>query len=153
QIILTSVQWDHFNIYTTEAAYQQVFANLVASLPTKGLLLVNASQSELETIAQQAPCKVVWYRGDKPATQAAPISYYASDVQYQSNGITSFQMHTPHHTFPIEMKLFGSHNVENAVAVIGMACEWGIDSEQIQQACREFKGLKRRLELRFTHNN
>lgn len=45
-----------------------------------------------------------------------------------------------------EINLLGKHNLENALGVIALCKELGIENEVIRQALSEFKGLEHRLE-------
>jgi UDP-N-acetylmuramate--alanine ligase len=47
----------------------------------------------------------------------------------------------------VTLNLPGSHNILNALAVIGVATELGVCDEHIQRALSEFKGIGRRFQL------
>jgi UDP-N-acetylmuramate--alanine ligase len=46
--------------------------------------------------------------------------------------------------------LGGTHNISNALAVVGLALELGIDLEFIKKALLNYQGAGRRLEVKFT---
>lgn len=47
------------------------------------------------------------------------------------------------------LNLGGAHNVSNALAVIGLARELGIDTEVIRRVLTDYRGTRRRLEIKF----
>lgn len=51
------------------------------------------------------------------------------------------------------LSLGGAHNVSNALSVIGLGCELGIDIASIQRTLSNYKGSKRRLEVKFLDDN
>jgi UDP-N-acetylmuramoyl-L-alanyl-D-glutamate--2,6-diaminopimelate ligase len=53
---------------------------------------------------------------------------------------------------PVKMKLFGEHNIYNALAAITVGLYAGISPEQIQQFFRKFKGVWRRLEVIYQND-
>jgi len=52
-----------------------------------------------------------------------------------------------------ELSLGGKHNISNALSVIGLGLEIGIDLKFIKQALKNYKGAGRRLEIKFSDAN
>jgi len=50
------------------------------------------------------------------------------------------------------LALAGEHNISNALAVVGVGLELGIDLEAIKAALAEYRGAGRRLEVKFKNN-
>lgn len=46
-----------------------------------------------------------------------------------------------------ELNIIGQHNLENAMAAIGMAHKYGIPMENILESCRQFKAVAHRIEF------
>ncbi len=51
-----------------------------------------------------------------------------------------------------EMNIIGGHNVENAMAAVGLAVCGGVELELIRQTLREFKAVEHRIEYVITKN-
>lgn len=60
---------------------------------------------------------------------------YCFDAYYHETFIGNFQLHIP-----------GKHNMYNAMAVIAVACDLGVNSADIANALQDFKGAARRFE-------
>lgn len=50
----------------------------------------------------------------------------------------------------VELKMFGKHNVQNALAAIAAALRVGVKEEHIKKALKNFEGIQRRLTKRGT---
>lgn len=50
------------------------------------------------------------------------------------------------------LALGGEHNISNALSVIALGLELGIDLESIKKTLKQYKGAKRRLETRFNQD-
>ena len=76
-------------------------------------------------------------KADLIATDIIPIN---DAINFKVNGI------------PAHLQILGHHNVENALAALGVACLAGVSLDQAVQALASFLGTKRRLEKIGTAN-
>lgn len=60
-VLLTSIEFDHADIYRDLTHLKESFRNLVRLIPAKGLLVACADYADVVEIARQAPCPVVFY--------------------------------------------------------------------------------------------
>ena len=142
-LLLTSVSWDHADLYPTEQAYFDEFKKLIAKIPTNGLIVSCADDAGIKKVIGAATCKVVTYGKD-----GADYSYH--NVFPTKKGIFfKIDKKTTGETFSIESPMLGRFNVENIAGCFAMASEIGIASAKIIEAIASFKGIKRRLEKRF----
>lgn len=138
-LLLTSVSWDHADIYPTEELYFDAFRKLVKEMPTTGMIVACVDNVGVK--------KVV---GDKKF-----ISYGkgASDYQYHNESHTrnglSFLIKIKTGDYSIASPMLGRFNIENITAAFAVAHSIGIKPEKIIAAIKEFKGIKRRLEKRY----
>ncbi|MEK7609670.1 MAG: Mur ligase family protein [Patescibacteria group bacterium] len=149
-LILTSVSWDHADLYPTEKAYFDEFRNLVNKIPENGKIVACIDNDGVKKII-----------GDKLESGERIITYgktAGTNYQYDSviptkNGldfiIESARGRPAHASFKIHSPMLGRFNAENITAVFAMASEVGIKPEKIIKAIAEFKGIKRRFEKRF----
>lgn len=97
---------------------------------------------------------------DDPATRAmgqqvSATSVYFSRVEDLQEGVvlkdSTLCLRNQEQEIPVltveEMKLLGSHNVENYLAAIGICYYMGIPVETIRQGCMEFNGVEHRIEF------
>jgi UDP-N-acetylmuramate: L-alanyl-gamma-D-glutamyl-meso-diaminopimelate ligase len=148
--IVTSVELDHVDIFSSMEEVKNAFRKLVALLPDDGLLVVCADQPEAVAIAQSARCKVETYAVVDDA-EAAPggATWWASGLEYLKSGRVAFDVHrNGDHVDRFETLLTGRHNVANCVAAIAVSHARGVPIEVIARGVARFAGVRRRQELR-----
>jgi UDP-N-acetylmuramate--alanine ligase len=57
-LIVTSIEYDHPDFFKTKKQYQNAFLNIISSLPSHGLLII---EKGLASVIQKAPCSIVLY--------------------------------------------------------------------------------------------
>ena len=142
-LLLTAVNWDHADIYKTEADYLNAFRELIKMIPLGGLIVAcadNANATEILRPAQN-DIKVITYGHTSLA------DYRYSDISQTKAGL-KFKITHQEKTYPIQTPVIGEYMAENICGVFALAIEIGIAPESIIKSLSEFKGLKRRLEKR-----
>jgi UDP-N-acetylmuramate: L-alanyl-gamma-D-glutamyl-meso-diaminopimelate ligase len=142
EIIITSIEFDHADIYPDLAAIELQFRRLVNLVPRSGRIVAWGESSTVRAIASKAFCPVESY-GLSPE-----CDWTAEDLEF-STSATRFRV--AHHGAEVgsfEMRLAGRHNVLNALSVIAMAMGRGVPVRAIREALATFRGIRRRLELR-----
>lgn len=146
-LIINSIKWDHPDLFKTEADYIDNFKKLVEQLPETGLLVANANDKNVVTVAQQAKCKVIYYSVDEKQAQTE-----AEWVLIRESEPLPTLVRKPlikdAEIIPYERKVIGKFNDENILAASALAYELGVSKERIQDAVAEYTGIKRRLEIR-----
>ena len=144
--ILTSVEFDHADIYKDLDAVETAFKRLVNLVPRRGRIIAFDAGESLERCLARAFCPVERYG----ATVAA--KWRITDLRLQPTQTTWSVLHDgkPWHDF--EFSLGGEYNVWNATVAAALASSYGISKEQIAAALKSFKSVKRRLEVRATVN-
>ncbi|MBV6522055.1 MAG: UDP-N-acetylmuramate--L-alanyl-gamma-D-glutamyl-meso-2,6-diaminoheptandioate ligase [Gemmatimonadaceae bacterium] len=141
--LLTSIEFDHADIYRDLPHYETAFARLVASLPDGGWLGVSASYPRAVEIARaHARARVVTYAYGRDA------DFRADDARFGTEGarfrITEREGERAHLLLPMS----GFHNLENATGVYAAARSLGLSPEAIVAGFATFHGVKRRQEPR-----
>lgn len=83
----------------------------------------------------------------------AGADYTADNVQYQAHGTMARIWERGEVIGTLTLKLLGSHNLSNALAVVAVGRHLGIDFATINQALSTFQGARRRFECRGIHHN
>jgi UDP-N-acetylmuramate: L-alanyl-gamma-D-glutamyl-meso-diaminopimelate ligase len=136
--LLTSIEFDHADIYRDLAHYESSFERFCAILPDDGWLGVSAAYPRAVEIARaHARARVATYAVD------AAADHRAGDLRFGAEG-ARFTVHGGELLLPMS----GRHNVENAVGVHAAARSLGIDHHVIADAFASFRGVKRRQEPR-----
>jgi len=140
--IIGNVEFDHADIYPDLAAVQTAFVRLLSVIPRRGLVVAGAESPALHEILPRALCRVETFGIDVSA------DWRALDVRATPGG-SRFRLERQGRDLgEFELATFGQHNVRNAVAALAVAAAEGVEPESAREALRDFRGVKRRLELR-----
>jgi UDP-N-acetylmuramate: L-alanyl-gamma-D-glutamyl-meso-diaminopimelate ligase len=141
-VILTSVEFDHADIYKDLDDVKSAFIRLLKLTPTDGLLVWNGDDENIKSIISQTTCKntpsygvgstVDWRLGDI----RWGTDYSEFDIVYKGKKYDS-----------IRSTLFGEYNLLNSLAVYITATSLGQKPEIVKKAFETFKGVKRRQEI------
>jgi UDP-N-acetylmuramate: L-alanyl-gamma-D-glutamyl-meso-diaminopimelate ligase len=142
--ILNNLEFDHADIYENLGAIQKQFHHLVRIIPASGCILWNAGDTNLEaTLAMGA-----WTPREGFARAARAGVTWSLD-QPEGGDFSKFVvLEAGRPVGTVRWDQLGGHNAENALAAIGAARHVGITVSQSIAALAEFKGVKRRMELR-----
>ncbi|MGO9519743.1 MAG: UDP-N-acetylmuramate:L-alanyl-gamma-D-glutamyl-meso-diaminopimelate ligase [Candidatus Korobacteraceae bacterium] len=144
--ILTSVEFDHADIYKDLDEVKTAFKRLVNLVPRRGLLLAWDGHPNVDECVRRALCRVERYGlGQGSTWRIANIEYTPSLTRWQV-----LQSEVPWGQF--EFALAGEYNVLNATAAAAMAADYGISQDTIAEALRSFRSVKRRLEVKAEIN-
>jgi len=141
-VLFTSCEFDHGDIYGSLDEIQSAFRALVERLPADGRLIAATEYPGVASVA---------------AHSSAPVESYGTgtDSHWRSSDVR-VEPHATHfgvwcgedHLGELELPLFGRHNVENAVGATAVCHGLGLSFAEIRAALREFKGIRRRQEVR-----
>ncbi|MDP3937272.1 MAG: UDP-N-acetylmuramate--L-alanine ligase [Deltaproteobacteria bacterium] len=140
--ILTSVEFDHADIYRDLDHVREAFRRFVATIPEAGLLAVCADDPEARAIAQGASCRVLPYglsEGSALRGKVREIGPVLTRFEAEREG-------TPLGEFAIPLP--GAHNVRNALGVLAACLELGLGVNEIRAGLARFGGVARRQEVR-----
>jgi UDP-N-acetylmuramate: L-alanyl-gamma-D-glutamyl-meso-diaminopimelate ligase len=153
-VILTSVEFDHADIYKDLDAVETAFKRLVNLVPRRGKIIAfdprerageNQSAS-LDRCLKKAFCPVERYgTSDRASWRIANLKL---DAEKTSWSIVRDGKPWADFVFP----LGGEYNVWNATAAAALAANYGISKEVIAQALATFRSVKRRLEVKAQIN-
>lgn len=142
--ILTSIEYDHVDIYPNEAAYLDAFRGFVERIPTEGWLFAWAGDPRVREVAKRARCKVRFYALEGDECGEAQPMWLAIPAPGGSIDVFGGGSLCGRATLP----LFGKHNARNALAALAMASEAaGAPLDRLLAALPGFQGTKRRQEL------
>lgn len=140
--ILTSIEFDHADIYADLEAIKASFRKLVAIIPEDGFLVACWDDPVVREVCQGARCTVVGYGGGEEC------AWRLTDLRVSSVS-TSFQISSNGVPFGVyENVLPGRHNALNALAVIAVLDILGFARLDVARGLRKFQGVRRRQEVR-----
>jgi UDP-N-acetylmuramate: L-alanyl-gamma-D-glutamyl-meso-diaminopimelate ligase len=153
-VILTSVEFDHADIYRSLDEVKTAFKRLVNLVPRRGRVIAWDEQDgsgldqqvfnggNVGECVSRAFCMVERYGF------AEGSAWWIRDVRYEPQR-TAWRV--DRHGQPwaeFEFSLAGEYNVLNATAAAALAAGYGIDSATIGDALSSFRSVKRRLEVK-----
>jgi UDP-N-acetylmuramate: L-alanyl-gamma-D-glutamyl-meso-diaminopimelate ligase len=141
-VILTSVEFDHADIYKDLDAVETSFKRLVNLLPRRGRLIAFDSGASIERSIAKAFCPVERY-GSRTEQ-----GWRIQNLAFHPDRTVWTVLHNGAHWADLEFSLAGEYNVWNATAAAALAFAYGIAVPEIQDAIRTFRSVKRRLEVK-----
>lgn len=141
--LLTSVEFDHADIYTDLAHYESAYARFCESMPADGWLGVSATYPRAVALARaHSRAQVATYGIEREA------HYAARDIAFSEDGARFTIVGPAGESTDVLLPMAGMHNVENAVGVFAAARSLGLTREQVAGGLAGFRGVKRRQEVR-----
>ena len=141
-LILTSVEFDHADIYADLEAVKLAFKRLVNLVPRRGVIVAYDGSANVTECVSQAllPRRALRlqrrrrlaHRKPAPRRRQEPCGKCIATARCGRVG----------------MQVAGEHNVLNATAAAALAANHGVPVAAIQAALASFLSVKRRLEVR-----
>ena len=152
-IILTSVEFDHADIYKDLDAVETAFKRLVNLIPRRGRIVAfdgmagDATESpSLERCLAKAFCPVERYGAGPRA------NWQVANLRLDPGRTSWAVLHNGESWGDFQFSLAGEYNVWNATAAAALAASYGISKGAIAEALKTFKSVKRRLEVKAQVN-
>ncbi len=141
-LILTSVEFDHADIYRDLEHVKDAFRACVAKLPGDGIIVAAVDHPNVRDVIADAPCRVVGYG------LAGAAEWCAGLIASESMGTRFDVVRDGFVVGRAFVPLFGRINVENALGAIAAVETLGVPVAEALEALPTFRGIKRRQEIR-----
>ena len=132
--VLTSVDADHLDIYENKQNLLEGFELYINKIAPEGFLLIHAS------IDLPSKCKQISYGMNQHADVEGSNMRFSKGQFYMDVKCADKVWND------VVLGVPGIHNAENALAVIGVCLELGVNENQIREGLSTFRGVKRRFE-------
>ena len=140
-LVINNLEFDHADIFDDLAAIQKQFHHLLRIVPGNGLVIHPANVEAIDEVLAMGcwtPCETF--------AITEPAQWQAKAVTPAFNEIDiSIDQHS---VGKLNWQHAGQHNASNAIAAIAAARHAGVPVAEAIKALSEFKGVKRRMELR-----
>lgn len=149
--IITSVEMDHVDIYDDLNDYKQAFTFFAQGLSPEGVLLACGDHASVREIAANSAAPVYSY-GLSSHIQEMPFAkgeFVAKNIRIENNVQCADLYQSENLIGTLKTKLFGTYNLQNALAVFGMAHGIGCNVSDILEHIESYIGMKRRQEELF----
>jgi UDP-N-acetylmuramate: L-alanyl-gamma-D-glutamyl-meso-diaminopimelate ligase len=144
-VVLTSVEFDHADIYKDLEAVETAFQRLVNLVPRRGRIVAIDTGASVERCIAKAFCPVERYGLQKGMWQITNLRFEPARTSWMV-------LRDGEEWASFDFGLAGEYNVCNATGAAAMAAGHGIEVSEIQKALRTFRSVKRRLEVKAQVN-
>ncbi len=145
-VILTSVEFDHADIYKDLDAVETAFKRLVNLVPRRGKIIAYDTGESITSCVARA------FSGVERYGASAHAEWRINNLKLDANRTSWSVLREGRAWCDFEFALGGEYNVWNATAAAAMAASYGISKEEISAALKTFKSVRRRLEVKAEVN-
>ncbi|ODC03963.1 UDP-N-acetylmuramate:L-alanyl-gamma-D-glutamyl-meso-diaminopimelate ligase [Terasakiispira papahanaumokuakeensis] len=145
-LILNNLEYDHADIFPDLAAIERQFQHLLRLVPGSGRVIMPEGDEALARVRAQG----CWSEVETFAI--APLDEVAFG-QWQARAQDEAGQHfdvwlADRHLGTVQWTQTGTHNMRNALAALAAARHVGVAPDAAVAALNQFRGVKRRMELR-----
>jgi UDP-N-acetylmuramate: L-alanyl-gamma-D-glutamyl-meso-diaminopimelate ligase len=140
--ILTSIEFDHADIYRDLEHCQESFRKLMSIMPEDGCVVARMDHEAVAEVVADAQCEVRRYGPNQEWDGRI-------DSVDPSTGMMTFTVTRDGKAWgTFRSTMVGEHNLYNQVAIVAALEREGLTAKQLQLGFESFKGIRRRQEVR-----
>jgi UDP-N-acetylmuramate: L-alanyl-gamma-D-glutamyl-meso-diaminopimelate ligase len=145
-LIITSLEYDHADIYRDFETYELAFRRLVNLVPRRGRVVIwgdtEQSGPALRRAAEKSFCPVETYGFSQGN------DWIAGNPAVDGGGMRFSVTHQGKPFGEFALSASGRHNVLNALAAMAVAHGRGISAQDLAKALATFQSVKRRMDVK-----
>lgn len=143
---LTSVEFDHADIFRDLAHVQGVFEDFLAAMPGGSRLIAYDADARIDELLNGKTMTIERYGSQSGS------DWRAAGISVDGFGLGFDLLHAGRFVGRFNTRLAGIHNLHNALAAIAVAHGLAIPFDVIMQGLKRFEGVRRRQEVRGVKN-
>ncbi len=144
--VLTSLEFDHADIYNNLEEIELWFRRLVNIIPSGGILAYCSRYANLSEIASRSRSRVVSFGMENADYSVRQTGF--------GNAMTQLSLAGPGgYNFSLESRIHGEFNLLNIAAACSLLKELGISDAVIKEGVVSFEGVSRRQEVIYSGTN
>ena len=136
--VILNLTPDHIDRHGSFAGYGAVKEQIFANQQPQDYLVLNHDDENVRDMANRCRSQAFFFSRRAELESGAFVSDGSICLRWQGKSALVCRVD--------EMKLFGGHNVENALAACAAAFLAGVDPEQMAKVLRDFTGVEHRIE-------
>lgn len=138
--VLTNLTPDHLNRHASFREYAACKARMFSAQTEEDVAVVNAVNAPARAIGERLRSRLLWFdRGHCLRPDSACVREGYLTVRWDGEEFKLCKAS--------QLRVPGTHNVENALAAAAAAIAFGARPEPVSQALREFRGVVHRMEF------
>jgi UDP-N-acetylmuramate: L-alanyl-gamma-D-glutamyl-meso-diaminopimelate ligase len=142
ELILTSLEYDHADIYPDLASIALQFRRLVNLVPRRGRILYWGESPDLKAVVAKAFCPAETF-GLTPA-----CDWCAGDILWHDSATEFRVAYRGREVARIRIPVAGRHNVLDALSAVALAHGRGVPCDAIARALATYQSVRRRMEIK-----
>ncbi|MCD5415113.1 MAG: UDP-N-acetylmuramate--L-alanine ligase [Clostridiales bacterium] len=141
--VILNIDLDHLDYFNNLAHIKESFKKFASLIPSNGHLVACGDDPNTLDVIKDLPCKVVTYGINNNC------DYIAKSISHNRHGYPSFEITLSGIKLgDFQLRVFGKHNVYNALAAISTAHILGVPSSELIDNIKLYDGIDRRFELK-----
>ncbi|MCQ2965352.1 MAG: UDP-N-acetylmuramate--L-alanine ligase [Alphaproteobacteria bacterium] len=155
-VVVTNMDPEHLDYYGSYEKMKEAFLSFVQNIPFYGFACLCSDHPEIQKLISKVSDRLIITYGFNQQAQICAQNINMEpglitfDVQIAAE-ISSTKRN--YYIKNIKLPVYGKHNIQNAMAAIGVGLQLGVNEEQIKAALSNFKGVQRRFTKRGSVNN
>ncbi len=144
--VVTNMDPEHLDFYGDFETERQAFQSFVENVPFYGAAVLCIDHPEVQSMVGRITDRRIVTYGMSPQAdvRADNIRFSAGGADFDA--VMTDRIDGGSETIEnIRLPMPGAHNVQNALVVLAVAREMGIDNETVRRALAGFEGVKRRF--------
>ena len=142
--VVTNIDEDHLDFYSDIEEIKDTFVEFINKVPFYGLAVLCLDDPEVQAIIPRVKKRFITYGLAGQADLSADKIRHEGDrtffsVSYHGEVLGEISFRMP-----------GRHNVLNALAALAVAMELGIPFDVLVEGFRDFGGVQRRFQIKYT---
>ncbi len=139
--VITSVEFDHADIYSDLAQIKSQFHKFVSIIPKSGSLIASSDYSAVRAVTRLAECGVHYYgENNNPEWSLGPLNHHpdglALEIRKSGKSVAKGKISVP-----------GVHNALNALAAVAAVWALGVSPDVAIRSLENFQGVMRRQQI------
>ncbi len=130
-LVINNLEFDHADIFDSLKDIQKQFHHLIRTVPNDGLIIRPENNQAIDEVLEQG----LWSGEQILPTQRLKTTNIGTSFDVE--GAT------------VNWHLLGEHNMQNGLSAIYAAHHVGVPFDVACEALNQFKGVKRRLEIKY----
>ncbi len=148
-VVLTGIEPDHFDCFSSQADCDQTFCDFISRLPSDGTLVFNYDCLRSRAIAATCERRTISFSLREEADwNAVSCESKSPGIPGSTQRQTFLLRNRTHDVGLVRLQVPGVHNRQNAVAAIAAAVATGVSVESAISGIGAFTGIHRRFEHR-----
>ncbi|MCH4891734.1 MULTISPECIES: UDP-N-acetylmuramate--L-alanine ligase [unclassified Sphingomonas] len=143
--VVTNIDPEHLDHYGSFEAVKDAYVEFVENVPFYGAALLCLDHPEVQAIIPKVRDRRIVTYGFSAQSDVRGVNVTPYPGGNRFEAIIRHRDGTTRSIEGIDLPMPGRHNVQNALAAVGVALELGVDDATIQRGFANFGGVKRRF--------